>query len=99
MCGSFVTRDCDVDCVTLIVFDYVYEGVEMVRVSGELCRSFISNCSNEVVNFLVDKIPVNRSRGREVVKGIEMKCSLLLVVHSCMELASSGNDGNVREVK
>ena len=89
--------------MSLVVFLDAYEGVvsEDGGFGSELQVELVSNCSDEVVNRLVDFVGGRvRGRGaREGVKLIELKSRLLSVASPSVELAGAGNGGNVRRVR
>ena len=73
----------------------MYRGVVVVGDDVKSLISVVSDCSNEIVNLLIDEVPVNRSRGREMVEVVKAECCLLTIMLSSVDLASVGNDGNV----
>ena len=89
----------NVYCVSLVVLLDAYKGVvtEDGGFGSKLQVELVSNCSDEIVNRLVDFIGGRiRGRGaREGVKLIELKSRLLSVASPSVELVGVGNGGNV----
>ena len=88
----------DVKGVTLVVLEYLYEGVVTEGGSGD--KTLISSVSyraDEVVDRLVDLLrrEVGGRRTGKGVKLVEAERTLLLVMPPSEELAGAGNDGNV----
>ena len=94
-CRTRVVCVDNVYCVSLVVFLDAHEGVvsEDGRFGGELEVKLVGNCSDEVVNRLVDF--VGRRGAREGVKLVKLECRLLSVASPSMELAGAWNGGNV----
>ena len=89
----------DVEGVTLVVLEYLYEGVVMESGgSDETLVSSVGYRAYEIVDCLVDlfRREVGRWGTGKGIKLIVSEHTLLLVMPLSEELAGAGNGGNVR---
>ena len=85
--------------MSLVVLLDAYERVvtEDGGFSSKLQVKLVGNCSDEVVNRLVDLVGrgIRRRGTREGIKLVKLECRLLSVASPSVELVGAGNGGNV----